>query len=463
MTPTALSAALVSLACGQALSRVAPHVDAGRATLETFRRSVAEKGDRFGAAVATARAIRVPVPPAVLSEAVGTEAEAARILDLMAWGEHRLFVPAALQRSLRGVALRPEGAEASGGEAGAARVHDVLAAHHLALDGAPRATDVAPSAIVDWFEKVHHLGQGGDSSVAKWEALDLPGPEFYWDRGRWLSMARRDHATAARVYAACRNRFRDDAYSWHYEAFNLERAGADRGQAEVSYHRAVALEPGNVWFHRRLVTFYIGLGRFRAAEGAYNRARGSIADNPRAPAPGWYAENFHHDIARAWLLAGEVEAARKVLDDLSPALVEELPDLRRLDTEIADAEEAEALGESVYAPDVPRHQRWRSPLLLAQRDVDGAALVDWSPGRVREVAPEEVRVVLARRTNRVVLEHAFPAAEWREVGWGTPSEGEFVEIGRYASGRVVVLPVPTRDRGPANLPESAYFDRWSRV
>src|SRR5262249_42019593 len=159
-------------------------------------------------------------------------------------------------------------------------------------DGAPRPTGVRQGAIVDWFEKVHHLGQGGESSVAQWEALELPGPEFYWDRGRWLSMVRRDYGAAARVYGKCRQRFKHDAYSWHYEAFNLERAGVGRNQAETSYHRAIELEPGNVWFNRRLITFYIGLGRFQAAERAFSKALGRIADDPRAPRLEWFADNF---------------------------------------------------------------------------------------------------------------------------------------------------------------------------
>jgi hypothetical protein len=84
-----------------------------------------------------------------------------------------------------------------------------LAAHHGALDGASNASEAG--SVVDWLERVHHLGSAGPGTDREWLALDLRCREFFWDRGRALS--RQGHYdAAARVYRDCIRRFgADDA------------------------------------------------------------------------------------------------------------------------------------------------------------------------------------------------------------------------------------------------------------
>jgi hypothetical protein len=121
--------------------------------------------------------------------------------------------------------------------------HRIVAEEHARRDGAASIYQVPAERAVDWLEKVHHLGAVDEIQIAKdgqgvevqrWENIELPSPEFFWDRARFLSKVRRDFRGAAEVYQECVRRFPGDDYGWHYGAWNSDRVVSLSHQSKTS-------------------------------------------------------------------------------------------------------------------------------------------------------------------------------------------------------------------------------------
>src|SRR5690606_23450164 len=80
--------------------------------------------------------------------------------------------------------------------------HKKLAEYWKTLDGATSPTKLQPEELRAWCEKVHHISQSGDQADA-WDEFDLVAPNFYWDRGRYLSITKKNYRLAAEVYRRC--------------------------------------------------------------------------------------------------------------------------------------------------------------------------------------------------------------------------------------------------------------------
>ncbi len=337
-------------------------------------------------------------------------------------------------------------------------VHDRLAEAHKRLDGVSDPTR-ADTSVFHWLEKVHHLVRGSERSIEEWRRQRHLSPELYWDRGRQLSFAR-DYDGAAAVYAECLGEFPDDPYALHYRAFNLERAGRNREEAEGHYKRAIGEDRGNVWFHRRLVTFYLGLSRLAKAREAWKDALSAIQEDPSwARNEAWLGENLHLWVAEAWLANGDPHEARRVLDDLDSEIIKRSRDLSELAERIEHGVEVDALGDAVYPPSVPMGERWRVPRVLSTELADGRPLDAWWPGRVTTASKEGVSVVLADPTDRTLLDQDFTAEEWARAAGSPAARAEgFFELGRYGDVlRVARVPMTEADRRSVALPDGFYL------
>ncbi len=372
------------------------------------------------------------------------------------------------------VALPSEVGQALGGLGGRATdyqkrqlhgAHDRLAAMHRKLDGErdPRA---AGASAFHWMSKVHHLARGSADSVREWSQQHPPTPEFYWDRGRWLSVAERDYEGAAAVYAKCLQRFPSDAYSLHYHAYNLHRAGLDRGTAEDHYRAAIVQDPGNVWFHRRLVVFYIGLARLSQARDAWGAALRAIDEHPGwARDRAWVVENLHLPVASAWLDAGKPLDAREVLGDLDAEELGRSPRMEELSLRIDESVEALELGDSVFPPGTPPASRRKRPEELPLHDERGSTLLEWFPARVVEANAERVAVLFGRYEGDVLVlyDQEFVAEEWRTYAQMPPEDASgYCSIGRYASGKVRIVARSTPSTSKLRPFDAPYLDRWLR-
>ncbi|MFO0734816.1 MAG: hypothetical protein U0270_03015 [Labilithrix sp.] len=194
-------------------------------------------------------------------------------------------------------------------------VHEVLAAHYQKSDGALSPNGLDAPQTRAWCEKVHHLAHAGAAGASEWAKQEFPTPEFYWDRGRYLSVVEADYAAAARVYQACVSRFPDDDYAWHYRGFNLHRAGATGAEVEAAFRTAVKLAEENPWWNSRLVTFLNADGQPRASYAEWKVAVERVdPEGTIVRANMWLARNFHRWVFREWVNAGRTSWAREVYD-----------------------------------------------------------------------------------------------------------------------------------------------------
>jgi hypothetical protein len=351
--------------------------------------------------------------------------------------------------------------------------HLELARYHQKLDGALGIEQTRGAQVLNWLEKVHHLGHAGPSGEQDWSSLRLTAREFFWDRARALSMEQRDYSGAADVYQQCIDRVdAEDAYSWHYLAFNLDRAGRERDRAERAFHRAVELDRSNPWWNGRLVTFLIEQSRFREAESEWHEALERLdPDGSLVRSSSLLALNVHRWVVKAWLERGEVERARRAFDAIPPGLVGDTPRLWELGQQLQDAEEVRLLGESVYPASVPMEMRWTRPRFLEPLNQNGKRLREWFPGRVVHSSSKHVRVVVAtpelEPAARRVVVRELSTKQWREYTCqeSLPGADTFIEVGTYEDEavRIVLAPGGGLGRGArlASARALRYLRRWS--
>ena len=385
---------------------------------------------------------RRPLPASAVASVSRVDDEWLPLLtDCIGYGDSEVRIPE-LTRQVLIDALAAPRAEVEA-------AHAELARHHAALDGAHHVHDLGADRTVHWLEKVHHLALGGDDCADAWAAQAPAGREQLWERARYLSREGRRYREAAALYQRCLDEFGDDAYSRHYLAYNLERAGGDLGAVRAGYAAAIRDDRKNPWWHQRWIRFLIAHGTLAEARAAWRQAIAAIdptGDQLRSSP--WLAENLHYAVARRWLELGRVEDAREVVDEIPMPWRRDREELRDLDRWIASCEQALRLGESVYPSSTPLAERWQAPRALPPRRA-GHALVDWAPGRVIAASAAEVTVILAP-TPDDAQQVTYDAQRWRLLT-GDPAEdaGGYVEHGRYADGEEIVRVAPDRDEAPA--------------
>lgn len=354
-----------------------------------------------------------------------------------------------------------------------AAAHCDLASFHHGLDGALSVEHARGTQVLNWLEKVHHLGHSGARGAKEWASLNLTAREFFWDRARALSIGQRDYSAAAAVYQQCISKVdAEDDSAWHYLGFNLDLAGGHRQRAEEAFREAIRLEPNNPWWNGRLVTFLIEQSRFRAAESEWRALQEQVdPDGTQVRKGPSLALNVHRWVVQAWLNSGEVERARKVFDDIPPDVVALSPKLQRLRQHLGDAEEVRQLGEPVYPADTPVELRWKQPLYLDPVDARGQPLQAWFPGRVVRAVAHGIRVVVATPEpspeSRQLVVKDLARDEWRKAT-GTaslPRVGTFIEVGTYQDGRLRIVLVPKdatlRPRQLMSSRALRYMRRWA--
>jgi tetratricopeptide (TPR) repeat protein len=339
--------------------------------------------------------------------------------------------------------------------------HRALAQHHESLDGARSLRSLGQDQAINWLEKVHHLALGGAACAARWSEQEPAGREQLWERARYLSRELHQFPAAAEIYQACIDKFGEDPYSKHYLAYNLERARGSLEGIRRGYAYAARAEPENPWWQQRWVRFLIAHGTLAEARAAWQHAiRWIDPDGTRLRNSPWLALNLHFWVARRWLALGRLEDAREVLAEVPERWLEQESELRELVQRLTAHEQALALGESVYPTSTPIADRWKRPRTLRLLR-SGRRLVSWAPGRVVDVSPTSVTIVIAPTPDEA-QQLSFDAETWR-LRSGEPAEDAdgFFEIGTYEGGEQIVRLVPDDGEGARLDPEEA--DLLARV
>jgi len=407
----------------------APHATL-RPLLRTMRRRITETAENSALRDALGRLLvaRSPLPSAVVDE-------------LTRLPEHRPFFRECIGYSARDAVkitevvrdeLREPMSEGDG------VTHEHLVTHYKSLDGVPNARDAAGAVeMAAWLERAHHAALLTDPK--EWAELDPPCPEFYWARGRSLSRVFHKYAEAAAVYGEGVRRFPTDGYGWHYYAFNLDLAGGPSKDIDGAFRRAIETDETNRWYNSRLVTFLIRRAQYDRADTEYLDAltRLGASGNEAGLAPA-----YHRWIVREWLEQGEVGRARAVYEDI-PEEARRHPGIVHLHERLLDAEEALALGVSVYPAGQRFGNRWKRPTELPTQ-IEGATLDFWYPAYVDDVTEEHVVVRFATpdrsASERRVFRRQLSRDEWSAFADDVePSTASWIFIGRYGDTTKIVM------------------------
>ena len=312
-------------------------------------------------------------------------------------------------------------------------------------NGATSVEHVGREEAIRWLERVHHLALSGPSGENDWQRIQPAGIDQLWDRARSLSREFKDYRAAAELYRRCVEMDASSSYSWQYLGYNLERAGADRKEAEHAYVKAIELDGSNPWWNYRYVRFLIHDLRFRQAADEWDRAVERVSGTRKDSQ--WLAENFHLPVIHAWLKHGRSAEARKVLDRIDDDAIRMSVDLQIVRQQVLDAAESDLLGESVYPPEFPVKQRWQRPAEIPVEHEAGGRLVSWHPARAVEIEEEGVRVVFATTEDdtdeRRVMARLIPAPEWELAARCTVEDAMdhvFFFIGAYQDDKLLIVP-----------------------
>lgn len=330
--------------------------------------------------------------------------------------------------------------------------HAELGRHFESRDGVIDPRSATAATILPWLEATHHFAWGGSTTFDHWiaRARKSSRPELFWDRARALSIRDRNWEDSAAVYRECVRLFPQDHYGHHYLAWNLDRAGGSLEEIESSYRRAIQLDADNPWYNSRLVTFLIGTARYGAAEEEWQRALDRLDPQRMRGGEETLVANIHVWVASAWLEAGEVVRARRVFDSIDESLLDSVERLRDIAWRLEDAEEAMALGTSVYPSGVPPEDRWRKPHFVAGHLGDNE-LTAWYPMRIAGVSTAEVELELAIPSDapddREVFGLQVSRKDWLDMSGGIDPDAQrpFWILARYGS----VTRVFSNDPGPA--------------
>lgn len=404
---------------------------------------------------------RFPVPRDLLFEIVGEMSDGQRVMTACLLQEDSGGVRAyEVLRDILGPSRRAE-----------PDANSRLMQHHLDLasDGALTPSEAAArGTLLSWIEAEHHRGHAGPDAPEDRTSLSrLARYERAWS----LSVEFKEYRAAAAVYRVILEDDPEDAYSHHYLAWNLDQSGAEGPTAWREYQEAIRLEPDNPWYNSRFITFLRDNGFRREAHEAWERAvvhvlPGKWAARMRLP------EEFHSWIARSALDVGDLELARKVLATLTPQDIKTCSRLLKLQEELQQYEEIEALGEPVYPSSVKIVERWKKPLLLPEvivvpRSRRGAPrerrLRDWYPGRVEAIDGNVVTLVLAEPgTKRLFTVEVEQEKLVQAASYEGPKVGRFLEYGEYEGQVAHVRYHPLRAQRRADRERSEHGLRYLR-
>lgn len=257
------------------------------------------------------------------------------------------------------------------------------------------------TALRHEIEVIHQLTEAGDAAALLTRSIGFV--EQLDALGKSLSLKGR-FAEAVSVYERALAHDDNDAYAHHYLAFNLDVEARDKARSLNHYARAKQEEPTHVWYHGRRICFLITIGRLDEAMEAWSEACAQFDDDPLIQT------ELHRPVAQLLLHRGQLDSARRVLDEVPPQDRTTSDWYASLELLLTEQEEAEE-HRFVFPFSVPRETRWSGPHLLRDaRDIE--RVVTWVPGRISSQSDSGLRVRIATREGSEVR------FGYRELGLG---------------------------------------------
>lgn len=340
-----------------------------------------------------------------------------------------------------------------------AKAHERIAEWHRGeFDGRTSATDLGMASRHE-MECVHHLTEAGDTDGIS--RVRVFFSEQYDVLGKALSLAKR-HDEAVRAYERALAFDPEDAYAHHYLAYNLDVQGVDARRVIEEYEVARALCAEHVWYHSRLITALVTIGRMKEAESAWAEAVRTLPEDAQT------YDELHRNVAKLLVHRGELVFVRRVLEAIPRSVRHELEWYEGLEQRLVQLEEAKR-DECVFPPVVRLKDRWDGPHLLRSQD-DAEKVASWAPGRITGTDDDGAIRILTCRKDGEALEffyRDFSADEVREASPAvrqglTLPEGTFVETLVYTDGTERLLTWPRQSGELRDLKVEPPPDRYIR-
>jgi tetratricopeptide (TPR) repeat protein len=308
-----------------------------------------------------------------------------------------------------------------------------------------RASRNEPGAILDEMEAFHHAASAPDRTT-------LDGYRaFFVDQlhtlGRVLSREMKDRLGAVSVFERALEWDGEDDYAHHYLAFNLDILGQQPRRVEEHYVRAIELDPLNVWWRSRWITFLITRGRTPEAQAAWSAATDALGLPDRDADP-WLYESLHIWVARLLVHRGQIDFAEQVLRGVPAEVLQAHPGLRAIQRRLRALVEA-ARTRVVFPLTIPPERWWQGPHLCALQTESGKELRRWLAGRIQEI-DDGVHLVVAEPPATAgeqprFLSLSLSIADFDRCSRDEPAAhlgaGRFVELGVYGDEEILIIRV----------------------
>jgi hypothetical protein len=243
-----------------------------------------------------------------------------------------------------------------------------------------------------YFHLVHTHVRPATEDVRAWFAdqlklhgreRSLQGQRLWRDAGGRTSVAARAaFAEAVSLFDEAVRYERDDAYAYHYRAFNRDAIADAPAAVEADYEHAIELEPDVTWWHSRLCTHLMARGRRADARRVWAQALEACIESDEQE----LAEHLHRWALRWALEFGDLEFAREIRDATNPDVVH--GDAReQFDAMLAWLERmaSGAADRDVLPSRIAADRLGGKPILFGEREVR-----DWTNARIQAVEPEQL-------------------------------------------------------------------------
>lgn len=322
------------------------------------------------------------------------------------------------------------------------------------------------------LESLHHDLLGGTTYATSDSRLAFV--EQLHEIGRTLSYVHRDHQRAASLFRFALEFDKDNAYSHHYLAFNLDWLAEHTSDVEYHYQEAIRLQSTHPWWWSRWISYLATRGRVRGARQAWREAVDALSISEDG-SPDWMFLSLHRWVAR-WLLHwAQLDFAEEVLRSIPSSLADSDTSIRALQDLLIALRQAER-GVSVFPLTIPARDWWRrGPHTDLPESRDGVPQSSWMAARVDGIDEDSQMAFL---TAAMKPDESGVEPEYAELqlsaesvasgavgfGWSDLAEGSFIELGYYGDDPqpCIGLHRVAEWRDPDLLPLVPPADRWYR-